>query len=125
MHPEDQFKLYCADLNRFLIHFTLEDDFIDDSDESGKFKQCKKCNRPTIDHERPLHSKCKLEIVNDADDLFDIEQNIRAKQEFKDAFRRLWEKEVKDEEIRELTTCYLCQKFCITEIDLKKHKIKQ
>ena len=122
MQSEVKFQKICANLKRFEFYFTLDDDAYE-GNVTGQFKKCTNCNRPTINHDNPIDSKCTLEIVDDPDEMYDIEENLQSKQEFKEALAKLWEKAVNDEIIRELTTCYICQKFCKTEIDLKKHKI--
>ena len=121
MDTINQFKNNCADLQLFSIHFTLDDDAYE-GNVTGKFKKCSNCNRPTIDHENPVNSKCTLEIVKDLDEMFDIEENLESKQEFKMALEKLWEKVVNDEIMEIKLTCHICDKFCKTKIDLKKQK---
>ena len=110
MQSEDKFKKNCADLKRFSNHFILDDDAYEEN-ITGNFKKCKSCNRPTINHVKPVHSKCKLEVVDDLDEIFDIEEKLISKQEFKEALAKLWGKAVNDE-LTEIKTTYLSDKFC-------------
>ena len=121
MQAEGQFKNYCADLKRFDLHFTLDKEATI-TEDTGDFKRCSKCNRPTIDHKKPVNSKCTLEIIDDDDDIFDIEEMLRARPEFKTAFSKLLDKIRIEDEAKEKATCDICGKYFKNENGLNTHK---
>ena len=90
MQDEGQFQNYCFDIQRFMLHVSIDEDSVDDI---PKFKKCSKCNRPTLDHRKPVHGKCTQAEIDDIDDIFDIEDMLQEREEFKEAFTKLIETE--------------------------------
>ena len=119
IQAEDQFRNICGDLNKFILHVSLDMDTVDDN---AIFKKCSKCNRPTIDHENPVHKNCTQKVIKDPDDIYDIEKMLNEREEFKEAFEKLIEKVINDEESQEELFCDICEEFCETENGLNVHK---
>ena len=119
LQDEEQFQKICSDLEDFRVHVEV---VIDSIHDNVYFQKCSNCNRPTIDHIKPVHEECTQELIDDPMDILDIEDMIKERQEFKDAYPKLVEKEER-EEMEEMMTCYICGKFCETQTGLDLHKI--
>ena len=89
MQDEAHFQTCCFDLEKFELHVSVDEESIEDE---AIFKKCSTCNRPTIDHKKPVHSKCTQDVIDDLDDMFDIEEMLKSKQEFKEAFGKLYKR---------------------------------
>ena len=86
MQDEAHFQTCCFDLEKFELHVSVDEESIEDE---AIFKKCSKCNRPTLDHRKPVHGKCTQEEIDDIDDIFNIEDMLQEREEFKEAFTKI------------------------------------
>ena len=84
MQDEGQFQNICFDLEKFMLHVEV---ILDWRKDNVDFLKCSQCNRPTIDHKKPVHNECTQELMDDPEDILDYEDMLKEREEFKDAYK--------------------------------------